>query len=64
VCIAGHVPAREIKRLLAERTRALGLAVPSMPRGSPGMEAGVKDPYEVLLVQKDGRYTTYARYGR
>jgi hypothetical protein len=62
--VEGHVPARELKRLLAERPRALGLAVPDMPRGSPGMEAPVNDPYEVLLVQKDGRYTTYARYGR
>jgi len=62
--VEGHVPAREIKRLLAERPRALGLAVPAMPRGSPGMEADVNDPYEVLLVQKDGRYSTYARYGR
>lgn len=62
--VEGHVPARELKRLLAERPRALGLAVPDMPRGSPGMEADVKDPYDVLLVQKDGRSTTYARYGR
>jgi len=62
--VEGHVPARELKRLLAERPRALGLAVPAMPRGSPGMEADVTDPYAVLLVQRDGRYTTYARYGR
>jgi hypothetical protein len=48
--IEGHVPARELKRLLAERPRALGLAVPDMPRGSPGMETGVNDPYDVLLV--------------
>jgi hypothetical protein len=61
--IEGHVPAREIKRLLADRPRALGLAVPAMPRGSPGMEADVKDTYEVLLVHKDRLYTTYARYG-
>ena len=60
--VEGHVPARELKRLLAEHPRALGLAVPAMPRGSPGMEATVHDPYDVLLVQKNGRYTTYARY--
>lgn len=60
--IEGHVPVREIKRLLAERPRALGLAVPAMPRGSPGMEADVNDPYYVLLVQGDGRYSAYARY--
>ena len=62
--VEGHVPARELKRLLAERPRALGLAVPAMPRGSPGMEADVKDPYDVLLVGRDGRYTSYARYAR
>jgi hypothetical protein len=62
--VEGHVTARELKRLLAERPRALGLAVPDMPRGSPGMEAVVNDPYDVLLVQRDGRYKTYARYGR
>jgi hypothetical protein len=62
--VEGHVPAREISRLLATRPPALGLAVPAMPRGSPGMEADVKDPYEVLLVQKNGRYTIYASYGR
>ena len=61
--IEGHVPAREVKRMLAERPQALGLAVPAMPRGSPGMEGPVSDPYDVLLVQKNGRYSTYARYG-
>lgn len=60
--VEGHVPAREVQRLLRERPRALGLAVPAMPRGSPGMEADIKDPYEVLLVHTDKRYTTYARY--
>lgn len=63
--IEGHVPAREIRRLLAERPRAKGLAVPGMPPGSPGMEqGGLAEPYEVLLVQSDGRATVYASYGR
>ena len=54
---------REIKRLLAERPKAQGLAVPGMPAGSPGMEQdGRRDPYEVLLFQRDGRNATYARY--
>src|SRR5262245_37153182 len=61
--IEGHVPAREIKRLLAERPKAAGLAVPGMPLGSPGMEGPRSDPYEVLLFQKDGRDSAYARYG-
>lgn len=63
--IEGHVPAREVKRLLAERPKARGLAVPKMPVGSPGMEQGGKvDPYDVFLVQADGSFQVYARYGR
>ena len=63
--LEGHVPAREVKRLLAERPAARGLAVPGMPAGSPGMETeGKKDPFNVLLVLPDGRHTVYARYGR
>lgn len=64
--IEGHVPAREIKRLLKERPRALGLAVPGMPLGSPGMEVddGRVDRYEVLLVQKDESSQVYATYDR
>ena len=61
--IEGHVPARDIQRLLRERPSAAGLAVPGMPRGSPGMEADVKDPYDVLLFQPNGRYVVYQRYG-
>lgn len=62
--IEGHVPAREIKRLLAERPAAAGLAVPGMPAGSPGMESPRTQPYDVLLVDKSGRHSVYARYGR
>ncbi len=60
--IEGHVPAREIRRLLAERPAAAGLAVPSMPQGSPGMESPTPQRYNVLLVGKDGRHSVYARY--
>ena len=64
--IEGHVPAREIRRLLRERPKALGLSVPGMPIGSPGMDGpeynGHVDPYDVLLVQADGRTTVYASY--
>ncbi|MGB6054287.1 MAG: DUF411 domain-containing protein [Burkholderiaceae bacterium] len=60
--LEGHVPAREIRRLLAERPRAVGLAVPAMPMGSPGMEGHRSDPYDVLLVGADGRYTVYRHY--
>jgi hypothetical protein len=61
--IEGHVPAVEIKRLLAERPKARGLAVPGMPLGSPGMDGPRKDPYDVLLVQADGGYQVYRHYG-
>ena len=61
--IEGHVPAKDIQRLLRERPRAAGLAVPGMPRGSPGMESDIKDSYDVLVFQLDGRYAVYQRYG-
>jgi len=61
--IEGHVPAKEITRLLKAKPRARGLVVPGMPVGSPGMEAGGRrDPYEVLLVNRDGSTRTYAQY--
>ncbi|HUG97784.1 MAG TPA: DUF411 domain-containing protein [Gammaproteobacteria bacterium] len=62
--VEGHVPAREVQRLLAERPAARGLAVTGMPAGSPGMEApdGRVDAYEVLLVAGDGATSVYARY--
>lgn len=61
--IEGHVPVRDIRRLLEERPEAVGLAVPGMPLGSPGMEAGGEtEPYEVLLVRKNGATEVFARY--
>lgn len=61
--IEGHVPAAEIKRLLAEKPMARGLAVPAMPLGSPGMEQGSrKDPYDVLLVLPGGATRVYKHY--
>ena len=64
--LEGHVPAREIHRLLRERPRALGLAVPGMPVGAPGMDGpeygGRRDPYDVLLVQRDGGAGVYRSY--
>lgn len=64
--IEGHVPAREIHRLLEERPDAIGLSVPAMPRGSPGMDGpmygDVKDPYDVLLLTKDGEATVFQSY--
>lgn len=64
--VEGHVPADDVKRLLAERPRARGLAVPGMPLGSPGMETpdGRVQPYTVERVEPDGTTTTYARHGQ
>lgn len=63
--VEGHVPADDVKRLLAERPDARGLTVPGMPAGSPGMELpdGTVHPYAVELVQHDGSTTEYARHG-
>jgi hypothetical protein len=60
--IEGHVPATEIKRLLAIHPKARGLAVPSMPPGSPGMEGPMSMPYDVLLVRDDGTTSVFKHY--
>ncbi|WP_306131526.1 DUF411 domain-containing protein [Roseivivax marinus] len=61
--VEGHVPAEDVRRLLDERPEALGLAVPGMPVGSPGMEMGGRvDPYEVKLLTASGT-ETFARHG-
>ncbi len=59
--IEGHVPAEHVARLLEERPQALGLAVPGMPIGSPGMEMGDRrDPYDVLVVGSGGEAAVFA----
>lgn len=62
--IEGHVPAEDVRRLLAEQPEAAGLALPGMPLGSPGMEVadGRVQPYAVYLVA-DGETTVFARHG-
>lgn len=61
--VEGHVAAAHIKRLLANKPVAIGLAVPGMPPGSPGMEVGNrKDPDDVFLIDKSGRDTVFGRY--
>ena len=64
--IEGHVPAREILRLLQEKPDAIGLTVPGMPRGSPGMDGpaygGIVDPYDVLLIDRDGQASVFQSY--
>ena len=61
--VEGHVPANDIKKLLAMRPVAVGIAVPGMPPGSPGMEVGTRhDPYQVFLIDKSGHETVFASY--
>ena len=61
--VEGHVPGSDIKRLVAERPDAIGLTVPGMPVGSPGMEQGAEfEPYDVLLIKKDGATEVFARH--
>lgn len=61
--VEGHVPAADVKKLLAMKPQAVGIAVPGMTVGSPGMEMGSrKDPYQVLLVDKQGRERVFSSY--
>jgi hypothetical protein len=60
--VEGHVPAADIRKLLAERPKALGLAVPGMPAGSPGMDNPHAPRYDVLLFQLDGTTRVYHSY--
>ncbi|MFE8070237.1 DUF411 domain-containing protein [Marinobacteraceae bacterium S3BR75-40.1] len=60
--IEGHVPARDIQRLLEEKPEAKGLAVPGMPMGSPGMEGPRSDRYAVLLFNEAGQTRVFATY--
>lgn len=60
----GHVPAADVRRLLRERPKAIGLTVPGMPDGSPGMERpdGKRDAYETLLLLPGGKSRVFARH--
>jgi len=64
--IEGHVPAKDVLRLLKERPDAIGLAVPGMPVGSPGMDGPEygerRDRYDVLLVRADGSTSVFSSY--
>jgi hypothetical protein len=59
--IEGHVPASDIKKFLAAKPSSLGLAVPGMPVGSPGMEGGKAERYNVLAFERDGTSHIYAK---
>ena len=62
--VEGHVPAADIKKLLKKHPKAIGLAVPSMPPGSPGMETkdGHNVPYDTLLITQDGKAKVFAHH--
>ena len=60
--IEGHVPAADIDRLLEQKPRVAGLAVPGMPAGSPGMEGMRSQPYQVLSFDKSGKTTVFASH--
>jgi hypothetical protein len=60
--VEGHVPADVVKKMLDEKPKIVGLAVPGMVVGSPGMEQGnVKQPYNVVAFTRDGKSSVYAR---
>ena len=59
--IEGHVPADLIHKLVRDKPKGLGLAVPGMPTGSPGMEGSPKEAYDVLLFNPGGTTSVYAR---
>lgn len=60
--VEGHVPAADVQRLLKEKPKAVGLAAPGMPQGSPGMETNHPQPYDTLLVQADGSHKVFAKH--
>ncbi|WP_263772138.1 DUF411 domain-containing protein [Propionivibrio soli] len=60
--LEGHVPAADVHRLLKEKPKAVGLASPGMPPGSPGMDIPNAPPYDVLLVQTDGTSKVFAKH--
>lgn len=61
--VEGHVPAADIKRLLAQKPKARGIAVAGMPMGAPGMEHGDhRQPYSTMLIDTNGQTSLFARH--
>lgn len=61
--IEGHVPVRDIQRMLKVKPKIVGIAVPGMPVGTPGMEmGGRKDPYKVVSFDKEGKFEIFSQY--
>jgi hypothetical protein len=59
--VEGHVPADLIRKMLQEKPKIIGLSVPGMVTGSPGMEGATREPYQVLAFDAAGKTTVYAR---
>jgi hypothetical protein len=59
--VEGHVPADVIKRLLREKPRVEGIAVPGMPAGSPGMESPNPEPYDIVAFDTTGKTKVFAK---
>ena len=60
--VEGHVPADDVRRLLDERPPIAGIAVPGMPRGSPGMEGPNPQPYDVIALDEDGNFARFSSH--
>jgi hypothetical protein len=60
--VEGHVPASDIQRMLKEKPAIAGIAAPGMPQGSPGMEQGSKEPFDVVAFTKDGKTKLYSKH--
>lgn len=62
--VEGHVPAADIKKLLKLKPAVIGISVPGMPSGTPGMEmGGKKDPYQVVSFDEEKKYEVFSSYG-
>jgi len=61
--VEGHVPADLVRKMLTEKPKIVGLSVPGMVNGPPGMDDGPKQPYQVIAFTRDGKSSVYARRG-
>lgn len=60
--VEGHVPAKDILAFLKAKPKVIGISVPGMPRGTPGMEVGAKDPYDVMSFDRDKRFEIFSNH--
>jgi hypothetical protein len=60
--IEGHVPAEDVRRLLKEKPKIAGLAIPGMPQSAPGMDMKPHQPYEVVAFQSSGTTQSFAKH--